>query len=108
MQVFDSQDMEKGWFVGDFFPAAYKTTACEVAVKSYLKGEVEDMHYHQVATEVTLILSGRVIMFERVFEAGSIIVIQPNEATAFEALDDAVTVVVKVPGAKDDKYISAV
>jgi hypothetical protein len=31
--------MFKGWFVGDFTPTAFKTDACEVAVKTYKAGE---------------------------------------------------------------------
>ncbi len=34
----------------------------------------------------------------RVVSAGEIVVIQPGEATGFEALEDTVTTVVKIPG----------
>ena len=43
-------------------------------------------------------------MFDKEFEKDSIIKIEPNEATAFECLGDSVTVVVKIPGANNDKY----
>mgnify|MGYP004635474661 CR=1 FL=1 len=37
--------------------------------------------------------------------AGDIIVMEPNEATDFECLQDGTTnVVVKIPGANNDKY----
>lgn len=96
--------MIKGWFVGEFEPSAFKTSACEVAIKTYQKGDCEAEHYHKVATEITVIQQGRVMMLDQEFVAGDIIVIQPFEKTAFEALEDTVTVVVKVPGALDDKY----
>jgi quercetin dioxygenase-like cupin family protein len=99
-------EMFKGWFVGAFEPTALSTSACEVAVKHYRAGESEAEHFHKVATEVTLVLSGRVRMAGREWGAGDVIVLEPNESTAFEALTDAVNVVVKVPGAKDDKYLS--
>ena len=35
-----------------------------------------------------------------------LIKIFPGESTAFEAITDAITVVVKIPGALNDKYIS--
>jgi hypothetical protein len=38
---------------------------------------------------------------------GDIIVLCPGETTDFEALTDAVNVVVKTPGATNDKYIVA-
>ena len=39
------------------------------------------------------------------YNAGDIIVMEPGEATDFEAVTDAVNVVVKVPGANNDKYV---
>jgi quercetin dioxygenase-like cupin family protein len=99
------KDMVKGWFVGGFSPTALQTDACEVAVKTYKAGDYEGRHYHKVATEVTLVLSGRVRMMGREWGVGDIIVLAPGEATDFEALTDARNVVVKVPGARDDKYL---
>lgn len=98
-------DMVKGWFVGAFNPTAYTTNACEVAVKSYKAGEKEAMHYHKVATEITLILSGRVRMAGQEWSEGDIVVLEPGEATDFEAITNAVNVVVKTPGALDDKFL---
>ncbi len=101
------QDMFKGWFVGDFDPTLLRTDACEVAVKSYRAGDAEELHHHKIATEVTLILSGRVRMCGQEWGEGDIIVLAPGEATDFVALTDAVNVVVKTPGAKNDKYLGA-
>lgn len=98
-------DMVKGWFVGDFDPVVLRTSDVEVAVKHYRAGDREDLHHHRVATEVTLIVSGSVRMLDRIWGAGDIVVIEPGEATAFEALTDAVNVVVKLPGAKNDKFL---
>lgn len=97
-------DMARGWFVGDFSPTAFATSAAEVAVKSYRAGEREARHHHRLATEITLVQSGSVEMNGERFDAGAIVVIAPCESTDFHALTDVVTVVVKVPGARDDKY----
>ena len=97
-------DMVGGWFVGAFAPTALDTASCEVAVKSYKAGTKEALHHHRVATEVTLVLSGHVRMAGREWYAGDIIVLEPGEATEFEAITDAINVVVKTPGALDDKY----
>lgn len=97
--------MVKGWFVGSFSPTAFATEGCEVAVKSYSAGETEGEHFHRIATEITLVLSGRVEMAGRTWGCGDIIVLSPGETTAFKAIQDSVTVVVKVPGATNDKYI---
>jgi len=104
MQVFKLDDMTKGWFVGDFSPAALRTDAAEVAVKRYTGGTKEPRHLHKVAPEVTLILEGSARMNGSVHSAGDIVVIAPGEATDFEALTDVTTVVVKLPSVAGDKY----
>jgi quercetin dioxygenase-like cupin family protein len=98
-------DMTKGWFVGSFIPTAHQTQACEVAVKNYKAGDREEVHYHKIATEITLILSGSVRMVGKVWSTGDIIVLKPGEQTDFEALTDTISVVVKTPGAINDKYV---
>lgn len=99
------EKMVKGWFVGDFTPSVLRTGAAEVGVKHYRAGDREESHHHKVATEVTVIVSGQVRMLGRVFGPGDIVVVEPGESTAFEALTDAVNVVVKMPGALGDKYV---
>ena len=97
--------MIKGWFVGNFEPSLYKTNDCEVAVKSYKAGDYEEKHYHKIATEITVIVKGRVKMFDREFSEGDIIVVEPGDSTDFSAITDSMNVVVKIPGVNNDKYI---
>ena len=105
MRVGCLDSMVKGWFVGNFNPTIYNTNDCEVAVKSYKKGDYESKHFHKIATEITVIIKGKVRMFDQEFVEGNIIVVDPGEATDFEALEDCVNVVVKLPGANNDKYV---
>lgn len=105
MKVAKLDEMTKGWFVGNFDPTLYRTNDVEVAVKSYRAGVTEEMHYHKIATEITVIISGQVKMNGTVYGAGDIIVMEPGEATDFEALTDVVNTVVKIPGANKDKYL---
>lgn len=105
MKVFRLSDMTKGWFVGDFDPAALRTQAAEVAVKRYNKGDAEPRHVHQVAPEITLILDGEVQMNGEVFRSGDIVLIEPGEPTDFQAMSDVTTVVVKTPSVAGDKYL---
>lgn len=99
-------DMIKGWFVGNFEPTLYRTCDVEVAVKTYRAGDAEEAHYHKIATELTVIISGRVRMNGVEYSEGDIIVMEPGETTDFAAMTDAVNVVVKLPGANNDKYIA--
>ncbi|KGI55247.1 hypothetical protein [Campylobacter sp. MIT 97-5078] len=105
MQKFKLEDMIRGWFVGNFSPCAFKSESVEVGIKSYKKGKCEQRHFHKVATELTAIISGKVKMNGTVYEKGDIVLIKPNESTDFEALEDSINVVVKLPAAKDDKYL---
>ena len=97
-------NMKNGWFVGNFEPNVLKTSDVEVAVKKYKANDYEKKHFHKIATEITLIVSGEVEMNKKRYREGDIIVIEPNEATDFLAITDAMTIVVKKPSAKDDKY----
>ena len=101
MKLKKLDDMTKGWFVGNFEPSVLRTNDVEVAVKKYSEGDFEETHYHKIATEITLILSGRAFMFEREFVEGDIVVVEPGDATSFRAITDVVTVVVKHPGANE-------
>ena len=106
MKTAKLDDMIKGWFVGNFEPTLIKTNDVEVAVKSYKKGDYEEKHYHKIATEITVIVSGRVKMNGVEYKAGDIVVMEPNDATDFECLEDGTrNVVVKYPGANNDKYL---
>ena len=105
MKVDKLDTMVKGWFVGNFKPTMLKTNDVEVAVKKYKKGDCEDRHYHKIATEITVVVSGSILMNEVEYSEGDIIVIEPNESTDFEALEDSVNTVVKFPGVNNDKYL---
>lgn len=107
MKIARIDEMTKGWFIGNFEPSLLKTNAVEVALKKYKKGDYEKAHYHKIATEFTVIVSGRVRMNGKEYIEGDIIVIEPNDSTDFEALEDnTLNVVVKIPGANNDKYLT--
>lgn len=106
MEIRNLDSFFKGWFVGAFEPSLFSTSAFEVAVKRYVAGEVEKSHYHQIATEYTVIVEGEAKFNETVLKKNEIAVIYPGEHTRFEALTDVTTVVVKVPSIANDKYES--
>lgn len=106
MKTNNLKNMIKGWFIGNFEPSLLKTNDCEVAVKEYKKGDKEGKHFHKIATEYTVIINGKVRMNGIEYGEGDIIVMEPNEATDFECLEDGTkNVVVKIPGANNDKYL---
>ena len=105
MRKADLKEFIKGWFVGNFDPSLIKTNDVEVAIKKYKAGDNESAHYHKVATEITVIVSGEVEMNGIKYQTDDIVVIEPFDTTDFKCLTDVVTVVVKHPGANNDKYL---
>ena len=105
MEIAKIKDFIGGWFVGNFEPSLYKTNDVEIGIKYYKSGDLEGCHHHKIATEFTAIISGKVLMDGKTYEAGQIIKIKPNVSTNFKAISDTVTVVVKIPGANNDKYV---
>ena len=106
MKIHKINEFTRGWFVGNFEPSLIKTNDVEVALQNIKKGTIEKKHFHKIAKELTLIISGKAIVFDNiVVSSGDIVEIEPGEATAFEAIEDCTNLVVKYPGATNDKYI---
>ena len=105
MNLTKIKDYFKGWVVGNFKPSLFQTKDFEVAVKYYKKDDYEPAHYHKVATEITIITKGNVIMNGVPYTEGDVITIEPGESTDCKVIDDVTTTVIKFPCVEDDKYI---
>jgi len=105
MKTRNLSEMVNGWIIGNFSPTLFPTNEVEVAVKRYKIGDCDKMHLHKIATEYTVIIKGRVIMNGVEYIEGDIIIIEPNEPTDFYAINDTITVVIKIPGANNDKFL---
>lgn len=104
IEKFNLENMFKGWFIGNFEPTLHLTSDVEVGIKKYKKGDYEKKHYHKIAIEFTVIVSGLVQMNGISYKENEIIKILPGISTDFHVLEDTITVVVKVPSANNDKY----
>jgi anti-sigma factor ChrR (cupin superfamily) len=98
-------NMVGGWFIGDFAPSLLTTIDFEVAVKHYAAGDSEPSHVHKIAREFTVIVEGEVKMNNLFYVKGDIIEVEPGEYTDFEAMTKTITIVVKTPSVKNDKYL---
>ena len=105
MKKYKLSDFTRGWFVGDFFPSIIKTQDVEVAIQKFKAGDEEAEHCHKVATEITVIVTGRIELSGVEYQAGDVIETMPGEFAKFRAIEDTTTVVVKHPGALNDKYL---
>lgn len=105
MRIHKLRDMTKGWFVGDFSPSAHKADY-EIGLKKYSAGDSEPKHHHRLATEFTVVVSGKISMNSVVFCEGDIIEVEPFEDIKFNCVEDATTVVFKTASVAGDKYIT--
>lgn len=94
-----------GWIIGNFEPTILDTKDFEIAIKEYKLGDKEQRHYHKIATEYTIIVSGEVIMNGTKYSKGDIIKIEPGESTDFSCVTDTTTCVIKTPSIKNDKFL---
>jgi len=97
--------MVNGWFVGDFEPNVLRTSEVEIGIKRFFAGEQDPVHFHKVATEISVIISGKARINGQTVGEGDIVIIDPNEVTDFRALTDVLLTAVKIPGEKNDKYL---
>ncbi len=105
MKKYRIDDMEGGWFVGNFQPSAFTTKDFEVAFVKHKKGQFWEKHYHKISTEITLILKGKVKINDQIYSPGDIFVIYPKEVADPTFLEDSEVVVVKTPSDVNDKYV---
>lgn len=105
MDVSRIDEFTGGWFIGDFLPTLEANPHMEVCLKRYPKGAVEAVHHQRIATEYTLVISGRCRIGDIELGPDEILRIPPGEAAGFEALEDVVLVAVKTPSLADDKVV---
>lgn len=100
-----SESGDRGWFVGQFEKAVFKTDILEAALQFNEKDTYSPRHYHKVATEINLIVSGKAKYNDIVVEAGNGIIVYPGEESLCYYLEDTETMVIKIPGVLNDKYV---
>ena len=94
----------RGWFVGDFPEAVLKTKEFEVCYQTNQRGHAVS-HTHNVITEITLVVSGRVLTNGKIYTAGDIYVLEPGDISQTEYLEETSVVTVKTPSVPTDKHL---
>lgn len=104
MEIKNLKNFVRGWLIGDFEPSLVKTSDFEIGIKRYNSGDTELAHYHKESIEYTIVVDGIIIMNGIIYKKDDIVVINKNEPATFECVEDAITVVIKTPHVKGDKY----
>jgi quercetin dioxygenase-like cupin family protein len=105
MKIHKLFDFKGGWFIGDFDPSVLKTKGFEMAIKYHPKGERWDIHYHKIATEYNVLISGRMSIDGKELVAGDIFIIEPDEVADPEFFEDCCVAVIKIPSVANDKWV---
>ncbi len=105
MKIQRLKDFTRGWLVGDFEPSVLKTDKFEFGIKKYQTGDEEERHYHAIAKEISVIITGKFYMNSDVLSEGDIVLLEPGESSKFKCLESGYTAVIKTPSARNDKYI---
>lgn len=105
MRVERIENFNRGWFIGNFDPAIYKTREFEVGILTHTKGEEWKAHYH-TSIEINYIIQGQMLMHGKLLQQGDVFVMEPYEVADPQFLTDCVVVVVKAPSVPGDKFIA--
>jgi hypothetical protein len=106
MKIERLENFTRGWVAGDFEPSIIRTKDFEVSVRDYKKGDKQPRHFHKVAKEVTIIVSGKFLINGQELIKGDCAILEPGEAADFECLDDGSNTVIKTPSEIGDKYLA--
>jgi len=104
IRVSELKDMKRGWFLGDFLPAAYSTKDVEVGILEHKKGEEWLAHVHKRGDEINVLISGWMKINNTEVITGQIFVIPKGHLTKAVFYEDCKIVCVKLPSDTKDKY----
>lgn len=97
------ENFYKGWIVGNFEPSLLKADF-EVGVAKHRAGEFHQDHFHKKATEINVVLEGRMTINGQEFGPGDIFVLHPYEVSQAEFITDVTVVIVRDRSDPLDKY----
>jgi hypothetical protein len=98
-----SDSGSRGWFIGDFDHAVYRTKEFEVNYQKNSRGPTPS-HTHKIVHEIQLVISGRMLVNGEIFLPGDICMLEPNDISQIEYLEDTETVAIKFPSVPSDKH----
>jgi hypothetical protein len=98
-----SSSGDRGWFIGDFDRAVHRTKDFEVNYKENPKGK-EATHVHKIITEITLVLTGKLVVNGELCEPGDIYILDPGNISQIEYLEPSNTITIKTPSVPNDKH----
>lgn len=105
MKEFKLKDCgDRGWYVGDFASAAFRTKDFEACFQINQRGHAVSHIHHQI-TEITLVVSGRILCNGKIYTAGDIYILEPGDISQTQYLEETEVVTLKTPSIPSDKEL---
>lgn len=95
---------DRGWFIGDFDKAIYKTKDFEVSFQENDRGKTPS-HIHNEVTEIVLVISGKALLNGELLGKGDGAVLLPGEINQLEYLEHTQILAIKTPSVPSDKQL---
>ena len=105
MKIDHIKNYKRGWIIGDFEPALFKTDQFEVALMHHLPGEYIAPHFQLTAIEYNVMVSAKMRINGNIMVAGDIFVFDAYEVVDAEVLEEAYVMCVKTPSLPNDKIM---
>ena len=105
IDIFNINDMFRGWFIGNFEPAVLKNSGFEIGYLLHKQGEKWDTHYHNNIDEVNLLIKGKMILNDIEIRPNEIFVIKHKTIACPIFLEDCYIICIKIPFMVGDKTI---
>lgn len=105
MKEFKLKDCgDRGWYVGDFASAAFRTKDFEACYQTNQRGHAVS-HVHHKITEITLVIRGRVLTNGKIYTAGDIYILEPGDISQTHYLEETEVLTLKTPSIPSDKEL---
>lgn len=103
--IASTNDMTRGWFIGNFEPSILKTDKFEIGVLHHKAGEKWPFHIHDESVEYNALISGSMNLNGTIYNSGDFFLFDKGHPAVPIFLTDCIVVCVKVPSAPSDKRV---
>ena len=100
---FQVDQFHQGWLIGAFSPSLVRTKEFEIGIKRFSLGQSEPCHFQKIASEITIVIEGRILLAGQECGPGEGVLIPPGVHGTFESLSPSLVIAVKIPSAPQDK-----
>lgn len=109
MKLDNVSNYQRGWVLGNFNPSLFNSDV-EVGIHRHSAGTIHEAHYHLLANEINIIISGECIFNfvkdkEVYLKQNDIVIVEKGEVVEFKAITDCVICVIKDKSVIGDKYL---